>query len=75
MYTRKISLLFGVMMLFLEFGWAQCGLNSPLPIRDLGTQYGYIRIENASNNDLASVGQGYVPSTSDLDMLQWEIFA
>ena len=29
-----------------------------LPIRDLGTQYGYIRIENAANDDLSSVSQG-----------------
>ncbi len=56
--TRKIAFLLGTLLFSLELIKAQCGLNHVLPITDLGTQYGYIRVDNATNNDLSAANQG-----------------
>lgn len=58
MTTRKIAYL---LLMFWHISGdvsGQCGLANPIPIADLGTQYGYIRIENATIDDLGSAGQG-----------------
>ncbi len=56
--ARKVAFPIGVMLLCLNMISAQCGLDHTLPITDLGTRYGYIRVNQALNDDLSAPGQG-----------------
>jgi len=50
-----------IILILVSQGWdvaAQCELPNAVPIADLGNRYGYIRIENATNDDLSMANQG-----------------